>query len=514
MRWLTMISAVALALASGVFPAVGQQLSAEDMVRTLPKSALKSLERDPAQFRVVTLSRLYQLNPDGVVTEAHILAHAQTFRARQRAQRLSQVLSHDIDGNGAISAEEFDLTLAQLPPQQRAQAVVFRVEADRDRDGIVAFAEAVARIEVDLDQQSRSSSSEWSVMALDIDRDGQVTATEALQAIEEIHALVSGEAETRRKAFDRSEPGRCLPPRPSKNAIVVAISGYGGDALSSVAMAGQDFVTTATTIHVEKGERPVWIFATAYEPIVWNVVGEVGRIERFVVQPNLDILGPGAGVAGLPGEKVEFLPANACFEYLTSAGGGKGVLARATLAEAAGKPVDALIAAQALSEFAVPSGKKMRKPNSMIIDMMTPPGDEMRGPKDYGPSAGPEKKTRASRMMDFRMAEWLLSETKPGGVLEFDPKDVVAPGSVESFEIQPQFAGVLQLMEDGSLWRTSDGYFVIKKPIKRLPPGLSVGHRVTFILGAGVPLPDGGPWDVQVISEETGKCLSGPSVCR
>lgn len=483
--------------------------TAEQMAGMLPDRAIKALVRDPAQFRAAALKRLYELHPDGAATPERILTKTKIDRARVRSQRLSKFLSQDLDGDGAVSTEEFELSISLLSPAQRAQMIVFRDEADLDRDGTISFAEAVARFDRDLNQPARTSSGAWDIMILDIDEDGRVDGAEALKAIDAIAAFIEGKEAKRQRAFNRSKTKHCLVPKPTEQAMVVAISGYGGDALSSVAAEGQNFVTTATTIHVEEGEGPIWVFATAYEPIIWNIVGQTKRVERFVVQTNLDYFGPGAGVVGVSKDRVDFLPPGSCFQYLTSAAGGKATLAKAKLKTATGKQVGSFIAAQTLTEFAVPSGKKLRKPNSMIVDMSVLPDDEIPGGPDYGPPSGPEKKTRTAQALDFKMVEWMLSESKPGGVLEVDPKEVAAPKPVEKFEILPHFAGVLQLMEEGSLWRTSDGYFVIQKPIKRLPPGLPGGNRARFILADGVPLPDGGPWNVQVVSEKTGECLSG-----
>ncbi len=51
---------------------------------------------------------------------------------------------------------------------------------------------------------------------------------------------------------------------------------------------------------------------------------------------------------------------------------------------------------------------------------------------------------------------------------------------------------------------------IVKK--LRFPAGLSGGHSVAFILGKGVPMPEGSPGHSRVVSEETGQIIAGPGL--
>jgi hypothetical protein len=94
----------------------------------------------------------------------------------------------------------------------------------------------------------------------------------------------------------------------------------------------------------------------------------------------------------------------------------------------------------------------------------------------------------------------------PGGVIEIDPRRVVASMPVERYEVLPQQAGLLQLVKQGKLAENGRGEFLIKEKI-RFPAELHGAHSVKFLLLRGVPLPDGSPGHSQVISEETGERL-------
>ena len=106
-------------------------------------------------------------------------------------------------------------------------------------------------------------------------------------------------------------------------------------------------------------------------------------------------------------------------------------------------------------------------------------------------------------------SESLVSELhsfSPGGVVEVDPKDVVASKPAEPYEVLPQQAGLIQLVQAGALTQNGRGEFLIHKKI-RFPAELYGAHSVKFLLLRGVPEQDGDPGHSDLISEETGLSL-------
>ena len=94
----------------------------------------------------------------------------------------------------------------------------------------------------------------------------------------------------------------------------------------------------------------------------------------------------------------------------------------------------------------------------------------------------------------------------PGGLVEIDPKSVVASTTVEPYEVRPQEAGLIQLMQSGALTQNQRGEFLIHSKI-RFPIALDGRHAAKFLLMRGVPMPEGNPGGSLVISEETGEAV-------
>ena len=99
----------------------------------------------------------------------------------------------------------------------------------------------------------------------------------------------------------------------------------------------------------------------------------------------------------------------------------------------------------------------------------------------------------------------------PGGVVDIDPKAVVASVPAVSYEVLPSQAGLVQLLSTGALTQNSSGEYIVRRKI-RFPAGLAGAHSVTFLVLKGTPYPDGDPAHSCVIVEETGE--SKGAACR
>lgn len=352
-------------------------------------------------------------------------------------------------------------------------------------------------------------------MAFDLNGDGRVDVAEASTVIDEIAKLIKANPAFVRGAVSPSKPSSCKLPKPPKGVKFVVLSGYEGDAVSTVTVGGQDSATSVAEVTIEPGAKALWIFSTASGPIVWKVNGATKRVKRFIVQPfvtRADI--PGAGVVGLNKEQVSFVPAGACMRYLTSAENGKARIELAKIASKIARPVDKLIAHYKLAGISVPSGRLARhgsdrNSGTVVVSngrrfLLTSDGVQPLQADMDGKAKNVDGMDHVSRMH---------KRYKPGGIVEIAPKDVVAAGKVERYEVMPQEAGLLQLMRTGALKRMKDGYFLIQKPIPRFPAGLAGAHSVNFILGKDVAMPAGNAGHSVVYSETTGECLKGAR-CR
>lgn len=90
---------------------------------------------------------------------------------------------------------------------------------------------------------------------------------------------------------------------------------------------------------------------------------------------------------------------------------------------------------------------------------------------------------------------------------------VVALQPVETYDVFPEEAGLVQLLSSGQIeylgrdnsYRYS--YF-IHETFPHFPAGLGGAHSVIFILGTGVDMPSGDVGHSRVYSE-SGECLKG-----
>jgi len=91
---------------------------------------------------------------------------------------------------------------------------------------------------------------------------------------------------------------------------------------------------------------------------------------------------------------------------------------------------------------------------------------------------------------------------------------VVAPREVQTYDVFPQEAGLVQLLSSGHIEYlegvVSEFYqstYFIHETFPRFPAGLAGAHSVEFILGTGVERPGGDLAHSTLRIEETGECI-------
>ncbi|MEM7752384.1 MAG: hypothetical protein AAF230_03165, partial [Pseudomonadota bacterium] len=442
------------------------------------------------------------------------IALRQTMDAAQfRAGQIARHLTWDLNGDGQVDATE----RSRFTGDEAAGVETAFANGDADRNGVLTFAEIAAIADAQIALRMRNDRF-LALMAFDFDDDGQVTAEEITRTMDVLGDDPLGfsvDIEThhresllqqRMKEQEALNPSRCDAPKPSPSARFIALSGYEGGALSTVSVTGLDEVTQIATIEIEPGDTPVYLIVGAYETIIWEVIGATDRVEAFVAQ--------GGGVLGLAQDKVHHVPQNGCFKYVTTIDGGDGALAYRKLEKEFGKAPNLMLARYTIGQIAVPSGTAAPEAGDgdgvdvLVLDgkrfEVTPDGlkplDEA---SDQLPGAGP-----------FGASQTLRSFLRfhPGGLREVDAEAVNAAKEAVPYDVYPQQAGLLQLILDGRMSFTRDGYYVIDQSIPRFPAGLYGSHSVQFILAEGIEMPAGTPGHSSVRSEETGACLT--RMCR
>ncbi|MGD9869244.1 MAG: hypothetical protein AB7U38_14735, partial [Hyphomicrobiales bacterium] len=306
--------------------------------------------------------------------------------AQMRAQFMVRLLSRDMDADGRLSIDELrnPPTAALRVPGARdrtrdKKAIRKDMTADADGDGFLSFPEILEASKKYRHQTLRTASNQLhQMLALDPDGDGVLTAVEleniARAAFKQFDVNGNGWIDTpeasdiadlRKKQKQRQasipttdQIENCDLPEAGEKDQVVVLGTYEGHAVSSVSVAGLDDETSTGTIAIEKGDTPIYLVATAFEKFIWNVTGDVSRLSRLVIIPTRVKTGPGAGVVGVPKDKITFLESGSCFRFFTSSKAGAGTIAKATVGRVLERDDVTAIGTYTISNMPIPSGSQ------------------------------------------------------------------------------------------------------------------------------------------------------------
>lgn len=295
----------------------------------------------------------------------------------------------------------------------------------------------------------------------------------------------------------RALPDDCDMPPVADNATLILLSAYRGQAVSNAAIASQDIETTAADIVVEPGDKPLYVVAVSFGPVIWRLTGAVDRIRHLVLAAQTHEDGerrgaPLTGVTGLARDQVAFLAHADCLGYFNKAGRANAVLTAGRVRRHVGRMPDIVAAGEAVSGFSVPSGDtRISNPFSLWRQIQDRP---------LLAFFGLDNSSLFRR--DLRRD---MTSTYPDGVARIDVSQVVASAPVDPYAVLPRYAGMQELIAEGALEDTGHDEFRIRRKL-RLPAQLTSG---IWLLPAGVPLPDGKPGQMCLVSEETGRAVPG-----
>jgi hypothetical protein len=318
------------------------------------------------------------------------------------------------------------------------------------------------------------------------------------------------QAEAARKKQQEAEAAQagCAMPKASEKAKVIVFSGYETEALSSVTLGSQDAVVHAGRVVVEPGSESLYIIISTYSATIWQFSGAVERIERLVMSSLLT--GPNSGdpqrpplvgATGIASQRLSFFSRSDCLSYFDDSRSNSSAQTVTAVRNATGKEPE-IVEQVSVSGFAVPSGKietlKDQRAEPFIIE------------KSEGTLTIISPSSNVIIPVGPSQARYEMNLSFPGGVIDIDPKAVVANVPVAAYEVLPSLAGLAQLVATGILTRNSSGDYLVHQKI-RFPAGLSGGHAVTFRIMKGTPYPDGDPGHSCVIVQQTGE--SNRAIC-
>lgn len=137
-------------------------------------------------------------------------------------------------------------------------------------------------------------------MLFDLEKDGEVTVDELRDIIRAIAASRPRDPNKTPEHQMVRDLEVCNLPKPSVPSVAAFIAAHEGAALSDVAVAGQDVVTTVIRIRVPEIDRALYLFAHGTRSVIWAFEGATNKIERVILRP-------GDGATGVPAEKVTFV---------------------------------------------------------------------------------------------------------------------------------------------------------------------------------------------------------------
>lgn len=424
--------------------------------------------------------------PDQMLRQEDIDQLRQIAAARQRASSLSIFFSSDIDNNGRVTLAEFNAAQRQLTPVPNGDMRIFAerfAKLDLDGDGTLTSDEAKTVAEKAGEAGGDVSSRLQELLSLDPNHDGALSAAELTQLAsatftyydrdkdgvlsDDERKIVSAEnsrdTELRRREQDVAN---CGFPRAVGQEEVFFVNGLGGSsALSSVSIVGQDEVTNTAELVVEPGETPIYIVALASQPTIWRVTGDVRRITRFVAIAPVKAV----GVAGLSKDVVTLLSGRSCLQNRLTDRPSAAQLTAAAFQKAIGRPVRGMFDGLRSS---------MKLPSQATTPEMMP------GRRTADPPVP------ASAVDLHETPDRLFWRRHPGGLVEIDLASVVASAEAVPYEVPPLEAGLQKLLRDGSIEANGRDVYTIKRPIARMPAGLTgYGYGYIISIAPGITPP-------------------------
>lgn len=444
-----------------------------------------NLAREAYVASIVAPARSADRDNDGLDLQ-DIEAQRKQQDASWRAGRISEVMRYDYDNDLSVSSGEIEQFSSGNGDARKRQAERVLNEFDANKDGKVTLQEAMEG-----GRRGRSNSLEH-LLSADRNSDGKATANELSALAQEtfnrfdtdgdgLLSMAEYEPVAARKQAnaeaERLRDAGCTFPAPEPQTRIIGFGAYEGDTISSSYVGGPDDETFVIDVRIERGSQPLYLLFTSYEPVIWRLSGDVGRVERIVASSQQtggpeNRLGPNSasavGVMGVPKSKIS-ITSRACLADIRPVQNGETgrnrESAEARIAAIVGRPPDDLSGEYAPYGVELPSGK-----------IFSAPAGANNRPNGFDPEVWQE----ANRFWS-------------GGLTTIDPAEVVAAVPVEPYRVLPSQMGIAQLVGQGAARKIQPGRYLLLRDIDRIPPGMGGAHSAVLVLDEGVKRPPGDP---------------------
>jgi hypothetical protein len=276
---------------------------------------------------------------------------------------------------------------------------------------------------------------------------------------------------------------------PSPDERVAVVYAYGGSALSSVSLGDDGLITEVVDVVVGRADKPHYIALSSGKPVIWRFSGETDSISRVVVLGSQIKGAARAGITGVPRERVRFVASDL------------DALRRVPITSC----TSLYAACEASTYFDI------AKADRMVVAGTTPARrhavDQFVAHDQAGTIHIPATDDRPSMLATAHgrheavsgMAFDETSASHERGIAYLTPGDVVAPDAVKPYDVLPSWAGINQLVADGTLVPPSSERFkgayakwdeAVSAPLRnRLDPDFRMSHKVDFLITKATRIP-------------------------
>lgn len=247
---------------------------------------------------------------------------------------------------------------------------------------------------------------------------------------------------------------------PRDDERVALVYAYSGDALSSVSIGTDENVTEVVDIEIGAADKPHYIALSSGKRIIWRFSGRTDTISRVIVLGSQLSGAYRAGVIGVPQERVRFVgpDINALRKapiavpichwfYFACDLSTYFDIPNAGRAQLAGDPPDHRHAADQFVEYIKVGTIRIPEDSNIEADS---------GNRLVRHSDGRQLVTGPTR----GGSDYSKTNSSHGrGVLVINPADVVSPETVKPYDVLPSWAGINQLLAEGTLIGPSSPQF-------------------------------------------------------
>lgn len=313
----------------------------------------------------------------------------------------------------------------------------------------------------------------------------------------------------------------CYIPSPD-GADIAEIKALRSYTVSNIAVAGQDRGTGVIRVEIAHESRPLYLVLVAGSPIIWQITGDVARIKNVILAGNERPAGIEAGLTGVAKDKVTFISAGGCINNSSLSTLLRQSDSLRNNGRASKNAKQMYITIPISTEGKRNTGQFMRarvSSSQIILDGLPKTLNANPAPQGIDPAVW-------STFLDF----------VPGGIENLRNLTVVSDIKAEPYVVLPGWAGIVQLVMQGSLVpersvRSKHSFmstshmpigssppnqmrYRIVKDIGWFPNDLTGSTAPQITLAKGVPLPKGDFGHVCIKSEETGQPVAGTCMYR